>query len=326
MPPFAFKHKIPMKIWLGQTAPHLPQGSALTIGNFDGVHTGHRHILQRLADEARARQLPAIAMIFEPQPAEFFSIQATRPIPSRLTPLRDKLQLLAQTGCLHGVWVQRFNPSFANTPADVFIENILLKRLHTRYLLIGDDFRFGKGRAGSFELLTAQNDFVTESTPSILVAGERASSTAVRQALSAGNLQRAEQILGHGYTLSGRVKHGAKLGRTIGCPTANIHLPHHQYALQGVFVVEATGAFGRRAGVASFGRNPTVSHTPDAKLEVHLLDYAGDLYGQRLQIRFLHKLRDEVKFADMGSLQAQIAADVQAARVWHAQAASNRVN
>lgn len=308
-----------MKIWLGQSAPYLPQGSAVTIGNFDGVHTGHRHILNRLATEAAARNLPAIAIVFEPQPAEFFAQQARKTAPSRLSPLRDKLQLLAQTSSLHGVWVQRFNPTFANTPADVFIQTVLRERLNTRYLLVGDDFRFGKARSGDFDLLCAQSDFVTENTPSILIAGERASSTAVRQALAAGNLPRAEQILGHGYTLSGRVKHGAKLGRTIGCPTANIHLPNHAYALQGVFVVETTGAFGRRAGVASFGRNPTVSHTPEAKLEVHLFDFAGDLYGERLHIRFLHKLRDEERFADLSSLQTQIAADMQAAKIWYTQ-------
>ncbi|MDK4580546.1 bifunctional riboflavin kinase/FAD synthetase [Kingella kingae] len=308
-----------MKIWLGQSAPYLPQGSAVTIGNFDGVHTGHRHILNRLATEAAARNLPAIAIVFEPQPAEFFAQQTRKTAPSRLSPLRDKLQLLAQTSSLHGVWVQRFNPTFANTPADVFIQTVLRERLNTRYLLVGDDFRFGKARGGDFDLLCAQSDFVTENTPSILIAGERASSTAVRQALAAGNLPRAEQILGHSYTLSGRVKHGAKLGRTIGCPTANIHLSNHAYALQGVFVVEATGAFGRRAGVASFGRNPTVSHTPEAKLEVHLFDFAGDLYGERLHIRFLHKLRDEERFADLSSLQTQIAADMQAAKIWYTQ-------
>ena len=156
------------------------------------------------------------------------------------------------------------------------------------------------------------------------MAGERASSTAVRQALAEGSLHRAEQILGHGYSLSGRVKHGAKIGRTLGCPTANIHLPSHTYALQGVFVVSVRGAFGECAGVASFGRNPTVSDTPAAKLEVHLLDFHGDLYGQRLHIRFLHKLRDEIKFADLGSLQTQIAADILAARQWHAARAQSQ--
>ena len=313
-----------MKIWFGQNAPHLPQGSALTIGNFDGVHTGHRHILQRLHVQAQERNLHAIAMIFEPQPAEFFSRAAKQPAPSRITPLRDKLYLLAQTGCLHGVWVQRFNAHCAQTEAEDFIRNTLRERLNTRYLLVGDDFRFGKARGGDFALLSAQPDFVTERTPSILVAGERASSTAVRQALSEGSLHRAEQILGHGYSLSGRVKHGAKIGRTLGCPTANIHLPSHTYALQGVFVVSVRGAFGECAGVASFGRNPTVSDTLAAKLEVHLLDFHGDLYGQRLHIRFLHKLRDEIKFADLGSLQTQIAADILAARQWHAARAQSQ--
>ena len=306
-----------MNIWFGQQLPAPLSPSAVTIGNFDGVHTGHRHILQRLAREAQARQLHSVAIIFEPQPNEFFSRQANRPLPQRITPLRDKIQLLQQTGSVNSVWVQRFNPQFAAQTAEQFIQTILREQLNTRYLLIGDDFRFGKGRGGDFNLLAAQRDFETERTPSILIAGERASSTAIRQALQLGDVAAANQMLGHPYTLSGHVKYGKKLGRTIGCPTANVHLPLHRYSLSGVFVVRAKGSFGECAGVASFGTNPTVSHTPEAKLEVHLFDFSGCLYGERIQVTFLHKLRDEAKFDSIADLQAQIAQDIETARAWY---------
>ncbi len=306
-----------MNIWFGSKLPASLPPSAVTIGNFDGVHTGHRHILQRLASEAQVRQLHSVAMIFEPQPNEFFSRQASRPLPQRITPLRDKIQLLQQTGSVNSVWVQRFNSQFAAQSAEQFIQTILREQLNTRYLLIGDDFRFGKARGGDFSLLAAQSDFETERTPSILIAGERASSTAIRQALQLGDVAAANQMLGHPYTLSGHVKHGQKLGRTIGCPTANVHLPAHRYPLEGVFVVRAAGSFGECDGVASFGTNPTVSHTPEAKLEVHLFDFSGCLYGERIQVTFLHKLRDEAKFDSIAALQAQIAQDVHDAQAWH---------
>ena len=305
-----------MNIWLGNTPPQIVRNMAVTIGNFDGVHTGHRQILQRLSDEAAARNLASIAIIFEPQPTEFFTKNHSDKQPYRLTPLRDKLRLLRDFGCLNTVWVIRFNPSFAQMSAQDFIQKILIEQLQTKYLLIGDDFRFGKGRVGDCALLSQQTDFITEKTPSILVAGERASSTAIRQELANGDIAAAVRILGHEYTLSGHVKHGKKLGRTIGCPTANIHLPPHRYALNGVFIVKATGAFGSRFGVASFGKNPTVTDTLDTKLEVHLFDFSGNLYGNRLEIAFLHKLRDEAKFDSLDALTKQIQNDIQAAKTW----------
>lgn len=305
-----------MNIWLGQNSKPNISAAAVTIGNFDGVHSGHLHILQRLRAEATARGLQSIAVVFEPQPNEFFAKRLNKQPPLRLSPLRDKLDGLRRSGCLNGVWVLRFNESLSNLCAEDFIRHILLSKLNTRYLLVGDDFRFGKGRGGDFDLLNAQPDFVTERTPSILVAGGRASSTAVRQALSAGNIAQAAKILGHDYVLSGRVKHGQKLGRTLSCPTANIHLPAHAYALNGVFVVEAEGSFGKRRGVASLGVNPTVSDSLNQKLEVHLFDFNGDLYGQRLRIHFLHKLRDEKKFDDLAELKRQIAWDMDQARNW----------
>lgn len=309
-----------MNIWLGSNLSPTQHASAVTIGNFDGVHSGHLHILQRLKNEATHRGLQSVVVIFEPQPNEFFARQHHRSPIARLTPLRDKLQLLQQSQCVDEVYVLRFNHQFAQMPASSFIQTILREQLNTRYLLVGDDFRFGQARTGDFGLLRRQPDFITERTPSILIAGERASSTAVRQALNTGRLDQARQILGHDYQLSGRVKHGKKLGRTLGSPTANIHLPPHHYALHGVFVVEAISALGKHQGVANFGSNPTVEQTHSPKLEVHLLDFQGNLYGKRLSINFLHKLRDEQKFATLEKLVQQIHADIDAARNWWADA------
>lgn len=200
--------------------------------------------------------------------------------------------------------------------AQAFIDRLLRKTLNTRYLLIGDDFRFGAGREGCFELLAQQPDMQTECTPSVIVEDIRTSSTAVRQALSDGKLEYAKKLLGHDYVLSGKVKHGQKLGRTINAPTANVQLPPYHYALSGVFVVEADGAFGTRRGVASFGFNPTVSNNRSQKLEVHLFNFSGDLYGQRIFVRFLHKLRDEKKFESIEALKTQILQDMEDAKVW----------
>ncbi|STZ77473.1 bifunctional riboflavin kinase/FAD synthetase [Bergeriella denitrificans] len=306
-----------MIIRLGRCrAPRLSQGAAVTIGNFDGVHLGHQHILQQLKRKALELGLPVVAVVFEPQPKEFFARKTGRPLPYRITPLRTKLDLLRQTGCVDAVWVLRFNQAFADMSAQEFIDCLLRRDLNTRYLLIGDDFRFGAGREGSYDMLAAQPDILTERTPSVITEDIRTSSTAVRQALSDGLLDYARKLSGHDYTLSGKVKHGRKLGRTINAPTANIQLPPYHYALNGVFVVEASGSFGTRRGVASFGLNPTVSSSRAQKLEVHLFDYQGDLYGQRLNIRFLHKLRDEIKFDNIPDLQAQIARDIAAAANW----------
>ncbi|WP_037585203.1 bifunctional riboflavin kinase/FAD synthetase [Stenoxybacter acetivorans] len=307
-----------MQIYFGSLhKPFFPQGAAVTIGNFDGVHLGHRHIAERLNQEARARGLGSVAVVFEPQPPEFFAGKNQGKMPYRLTPLRDKLLLLGDTDCFDAVWVLRFNQAFAAMTANDFIRRVLIDDLNTRYLLVGDDFRFGAQRGGDFALLRQQTAFTTENTPSVLVADVRASSTGVRQALASGDLVRAAQLLGHDYVLSGHVKHGAKMGRDFGCPTANIHLPPHHYAMSGVFVVDVSSDhFARRRGVASFGFNPTVSQGYLQKLEAHVFDWQGDLYGQRVSVHFLHKLRDEVKFADLAGLKTQIQADMAAARAW----------
>lgn len=308
-----------MQVWLGEhQQPDCMKGAAVTIGNFDGVHCGHRHILSCLRQQAHNRGLISVVVIFEPQPQEFFARKLAQPLPYRLTPLRDKLALLAESSCVDAVYVLNFDQSFADTPAMEFVRKVLIERLNTRYLLVGDDFRFGVKRSGDFALLQAQSEFTTENTPSVLINDVRASSTAVRQALEAGNLTYAQMLLGHEYTLSGKVKYGQQLGRKLGCPTANVDLPPLRYALNGVFVVDVSGDFGRKRGVASFGLNPTVSTDCQQKLEVHIFDFDADLYEQKIKVHFLHKLRDELKFDCLSALQAQIEADMVAARIWQA--------
>lgn len=305
-----------MDIWFGLNAKLPYTQTAVTIGNFDGVHIGHKHILHTLRKVANTRSLTTVAIIFEPQTAEFFAKKNHRTPPPRLSPLRDKLRLLKQTTDLDAVWVLPFTPSFATQDANQFIQKILRQSLKTHYLLVGDDFRFGAERQGDFELLQTQTDFITERSSSIMIHGLRASSTAIRQALNNGQIDVATQMLGHPYSLSGKVKHGAKLGRTIDTPTANVHLPNLNFALHGVFVVNVHGDFGTRRGVASLGKNPTVSHTSTPKLEVHLFDFNDNLYAKRIEVEFLHKLRDEIHFPDWESLKQQIWTDREQAKNW----------
>lgn len=298
--------------------PRFVNGCALTIGNFDGVHLGHKHILQRLKAEADARGVPAVLLCFEPQPKEYFTHKhgLTDNSP-RLTPLRDKLNLLRDTRCLDAVIVLRFSATIAALSAEDFIKKVLLESLNVKYLLVGDDFRFGTERQGDVHILQKQLDFVTKEMSTIQVQSSRASSSRVRELLRDGLLDDARKLLGHDFCLSGKVKHGAKLARALGCPTANIHLPQHNYPLSGVFVVEVFGDFDgadRKYGVASFGVNPTVSRTSRQKLEVHIFDFQGDLYTKRLNVSFLYKLRDEEKYPDLDSLKTQIMLDMENAR------------
>ena len=302
-----------MQVFLGDPRRFGLPACALTIGNFDGVHMGHQNMLARLRAEADARDLPTALLTFEPHPREFF---ARANPPARLSTLRDKVLFLRQFGQVDYLFVYRFNHRFSRMSAQDFVHGVLVEQLQARYLLIGDDFQFGADRKGDFPLLASCAHFVTEAMPSVLVQGERASSTRVRECLAGGDLAAAQRLLGRPYQLSGRVMHGKKLGRTIGFPTANIHLPHRKPALQGVFVVEVDTPDGRKGGVASLGLNPTVSTTPDYKLEVHLFDYAGDLYGRRLSVRFLKKLRDEERYDNLTDLVAQIERDAASAKTY----------
>ena len=278
---------------------------ALTIGNFDGVHRGHRALIDRVIAKAREAELTSCVLTFEPHPREFFAGDAA---PARLTRLRDKLELMAQAGIEH-VHVARFDSRFAAMPAERFVSEILVRSLGTRWLLVGRDFRFGAKRAGDFATLQNQG-FAVEAMPDVQFEGKRVSSSAVRAALKAGDLRGGERLLGHPYTISGRVAHGAKLGRGLGFPTANIVL-RRPPPISGIFVVEVDN-LGR--GVASVGRRPTINPVAIPLLEVHLFDHDADLYGEHLRVRFLQKLRDEEKFDGLEALRGAIARDAEQAR------------
>jgi riboflavin kinase / FMN adenylyltransferase len=278
---------------------------ALTIGNFDGVHRGHRALIDRVIAKAREAKLTSCVLTFEPHPREFFAGDAA---PARLTRLRDKLELMAQAGIEH-VHIARFDAKFAALPAPRFVEEVLVRGLGVQWLLVGRDFRFGARRAGDFSTLQNRG-FALEAMPDVQFDGKRVSSSAVRAALAAGNLGEGERLLGHPYTISGRVAHGAKLGKNLGFPTANIVL-RRRPPIAGIFVVEVDD-YGH--GVASVGRRPTVNPVAIPLLEVHLFDHDGDLYGQHLRVRFLNKLRDEEKYDDLPALQAAIARDAEQAR------------
>ena len=282
---------------------------ALTIGNFDGVHRGHRALVDRVLARAQEANLTSCVLTFEPHPREFFAGEAA---PARITRLRDKLDLLAQAG-VERVHVARFDARFAALRPERFVEDVLVGGLGVRSLTIGRDFRYGARRAGDFASLEAaakRHAFSLEAMDDVEFEGRRVSSSAVRAALQAGDLRGAERLLGHPYFISGRVAHGAKLGRGLGFPTANIVL-RRPPPIAGIFVVEVD-RFGR--GVASVGRRPTINPVPIPLLEVHLFDRDEDLYGEHLRVRFLEKLRDEEKYDGLPALQAAIARDATRAR------------
>jgi len=282
---------------------------ALTIGNFDGVHRGHRALVDRVVARARETDLTSCVLTFEPHPREFFAGEAA---PARITRLRDKLDLLAQAG-VERVHVARFDARFAALAPERFVADVLVGGLGVRALMIGRDFRYGARRAGDFAGLEAaakRHAFSLEAMDDVEFEGRRVSSSAVRAALQAGDLRGAERLLGHPYFISGRVAHGAKLGRGLGFPTANIVL-RRPPPIAGIFVVEVD-RLGR--GVASVGRRPTVNPVPIPLLEVHLFDRDEDLYGEHLRVRFLEKLRDEEKYDGLPALQAAIARDATRAR------------
>ena len=257
-----------------------------------------------------------MVLTFEPHPREYFS---PADAPARLASLREKLLLLSAAG-VDRCHVCRFDARFAAQPAQSFIDDILVRGLGVRHLFIGDDFRFGARRQGNFAMLQeagARLGFGVESMPTLTVAGERVSSSAVRAALAAGDLAHAAHLLGRPYSIAGRVSHGDKLGRQLGFPTANIQMKHRRPALGGVYVVSVEGlAPGPVAGVANIGLRPTATANGRARLEVHLFDWAQDCYGAHIRVHFLHRLRAEQKFSSLDALRAQIALDSLAARDW----------
>jgi len=283
---------------------------AVTIGNFDGVHRGHQAMFARLKAAAAERGLATAVMTFEPHPREVFTPEQA---PARLTSLREKMELF-KSHAIDRMVLARFSRRFASLSAEEFIERILITGIQARWVLIGDDFRFGAKRAGDFALLKQCGEargFEVESLPSVLVGGVRVSSTAVREALAQGELARAAQFLGRPYSISGRVVHGDKLGQELGYPTANIQMKHNKPPLSGIFAVELCGIDGcRLRGVASLGVRPTVKQNGAATLEVHVFDFHERIYGAHVRVDFLHKLRDEEKFPDLPALIAQIARDV----------------
>lgn len=303
-----------MRVFRGHSRP-VPAPVALAVGNFDGVHRGHAALLRRLADAASDRRLVPTVLSFEPHPREFFAPEAA---PARLSTLREKLELLADAG-VEQTMICPFNAAFAALGADEFIDRVLVGALRVGHLIIGDDFRFGRGRTGDFSLLQTAGQrlgFTVEAMGSVTVDGERVSSSGVRRALAAGDMARAARLLGRSYVIDGQVTHGQKLGRQIGFATANLRIKHNPLPMAGVFAVEVGGlAETPLPGVANLGIRPTVGGTRPL-LEVHLFDFNRDIYGAHIAVRFVHKLRDERRFPNFDALKAQIAADAAAARAF----------
>ncbi len=295
-----------------QVFRHLPvtpsEPLALAIGNFDGMHLGHQALLHKLCEHAVAKNLAPAVMTFEPHPREFFTPLNA---PARLSNLREKLEYFQHTG-IKKVLVCAFNKPFSAITAQDFL-SILREKLNANTILVGEDFKFGAKRAGTVDDIKT-NGFDLIPMPSVDFNSERISSTRVRDALFSGNLVLATQLLGRHYSVSGKVVHGAKRGRELGFPTANIHMRHERPALTGVYAVKLDGL----NSVANLGVRPTFKHgvagVPKLLLEVHILDFNGDLYGRHVHVEFLHKIREEMKFDSLDALKAQIAQDIIVAR------------
>ena len=303
-------------------------GCAVTIGNFDGVHRGHQAMLALLISEARHRRVPSCVLTFEPHPRDHFARKAGRPesAPTRIATLRDKLAELERCGIDHAV-VLRFDDAFAAMPAEGFIDEVLQRGLHARYVLVGDDFSFGARRSGNYAMLDragADAGFDVARMLSYEVHGLRVSSSAVRQALAAGNMAQAQALLGRPYSISGHVVHGAKLGRDLGFRTLNLRFGHPRPAATGIFAVRVHGlAAAGVPGVASLGVRPSVEDGGRVLLEVHCLDWPAALgpdggYGRCLRVDLLHKLHDELNYPSLQALREGIARDTEAATRWHA--------
>lgn len=317
-----------MKLFRTLTPAETPL--ALCIGNFDGVHRGHQAILRATVEAAREQALTPAALSFEPLPREFFArVRPDAPAPARLMSATEKLAAFSANG-IKATWLPRFDAAFATQSPETFIAALV--KMRVRWLMVGEDFRFGAKRAGDIAHLIAAGNahgFSVHAMQDIEISGERASSTKVREALANGNLSQAKVLLGRDYAITGRVIHGKKLGRTLGFPTANISLGplarRRKPALTGVFAVRCRlvtrgleGVAGKDGvilnGVANLGTNPVVSSENRHHLEVFLFDFAGDLYGQRLEVSFIEKIRDEQRFESLDSLVLQMHDDVAKAK------------
>lgn len=277
----------------------------LAIGNFDGLHLGHQALLAKTVDVAKSQQLKPAVMTFEPHPREFFMPQNA---PARLSSLREKLEYFNEVG-VNDVFVLRFNQAFSAVTAHDFMHQVLRDSLHANTILVGGDFCFGAKRKGTVQDLI-DTGFSLIDFPEVKVGDARVSSTLVRDALADGDLVQAERFLGRPYSISGKVVHGAQLGRQLGYPTANVHMRHERPALTGVYAVKLDG----REGVANLGVRPTIAGVPKLMLEVYVFDFDGDLYDQHVHVQFYHKIRDEMKFDGLDALKAQIALDVVSAK------------
>lgn len=290
-------------------------GCVATIGNYDGVHLGHQAVLNLLRQQSGEQGLPSTVILFEPQPQEFFMGDKA---PARLTRFREKLVALNRYDA-DRVLVLSFNQRFRDLTAQQFIDDLLVSGLGVKSVVVGDDFRFGKNRTGDFDILKQaglRQGFEVSSMPTVEYAGGRVSSTRVRAELAAGNMEVAAQLLGRKYAMSGRVAHGDKRGRTIGFPTANIYLHRKVSPLSGVYAVRMKGLpQGEQYGVANVGTRPTVCGTK-ALLETHLFDFDADIYGEHVEVAFLHHIRDERKFDSFEALKEQILLDSEAAKKW----------
>ena len=317
-----------MRIFRSFNHPALAASCALTIGNFDGVHRGHQAMLALLVSEARHRGLTPCVMTFEPHPRDFFARRSGQPgsAPARIATLRDKLQELARCGIAQAV-VLRFDERFAGQSPQTFVDQVLLRGLHARYVLVGDDFRFGARRAGDYAMLDAAGavqGFDVARMMSYEVHGLRVSSSAVREALAAGDMAQTAALLGRPYAISGHVVHGAKLGRTLGFRTLNLRFGHVRPAAMGIFVVSVEGLGPQPLqGVASLGVRPTVEDAGRVLLETYCLNWPAGMsleaaYGQRIGVQLLHKLHDERHYDSLAALTAGIDRDVVDARAWWA--------
>lgn len=324
-----------MRLFRSLRHPGLAARCALTIGNFDGVHRGHQAMLALLRSEARHRRLPATVLTFEPNPRDYFASLAGKPgaAPARIATLRDKLCELERCGVEQAV-VVRFDAAFAAQSPEAFVTDVLVNGLGARYVLVGDDFRYGARRAGDYAMLDgagARLGFDVARMMSYEVHGLRVSSSAVRAALAAGDMQESEALLGRPYSISGHVIHGARLGRSLGASavgasdgfrTLNIRFPHARPAATGIFVVRVHGlAAAPTDGVASLGTRPTVDDSGRVLLEVHCFAWPATLgieggYGKLVRVELMHKLRDEVRYDSLPALADAIGSDTAAAHAW----------
>ena len=291
-------------------------GNVVTIGNFDGVHHGHQMLLAHVRAKSGELGCPSLLMTFEPQPREFFRGET---VPARLTRFREKVSLLRRLG-IDRVLCVPFNERTARTPAGWVVKELLADRLGARYVVVGDDFRFGRGQEGDYQMLRDAGDehgYGVSHMGTLTFEHGRVSSTRVRTVLAGGDFALAERLLGRRYFIMGRVVYGRQLGRELGVPTANIRLQRYRAALEGVFAVLVEGVGGARPGIANIGVRPTVDGK-EPLLEVHLFDFDADIYGRLLTVTPLHKVREEIKFPSLDALRERVTRDVRETKEWFA--------